>query len=153
MAQARESVHPEQTDKTVWEVFEAEQASLIPYPGPFDGFHEVEVAVSKNSLVRFDHNRYSVAVKAARRTAQLRAYADRVVIWCDGEIVGEHPRRFGRGQTTYDPWHYLPVLALRRVAARPTRRPSRPFNRLPDGGGAVPGDEEPRRVRLRGLTG
>jgi len=111
LAQARESAHPEQTDKTVWEVFEAERPSLISYPGPFDGFHEVEVAVSKSSLVRFDHNRYSVAAKAARRTAQLRAYADRIVVWCDGEIVGEHARRFGRGQTACDPWHYLPVLA------------------------------------------
>ena len=44
-------------------------------------------------------------------TAQLRAYADRIVVWCDGEIVGEHARRFGRGQTAYGPWHYLPVLA------------------------------------------
>ena len=80
LAQARASAHPQQTDKTVWEVFEAERPSLIAYPGPFDGFHEVEVAVSKSSLVRFDHNRYSVAVKAARRTAQLRAYADRIVV-------------------------------------------------------------------------
>ena len=103
LAQARESVHPEQTDKTVWEVFETERASLIAYPGPFDGFH---------------HNRYSVAVKAARRTAQLRAYADRIVVWCDGEIVGEHARRFGRGQTAYDPWHYLPVLARKPGALR-----------------------------------
>ena len=76
-AEAHASAHPEQSDKTVWEVFEAERASLIAYRGPFDGFHEVEVTVSKSSLVRFDHNRYSVAVKAARRTAQLRAYADR----------------------------------------------------------------------------
>jgi len=75
LAQVRESAHPEQTDKTVWEVFQAEQASLIDYCGPFDGFREVEVAVSKSSLVRFDHNRYSVAVKAARRTAQLRVAA------------------------------------------------------------------------------
>ena len=34
LAQARESAHPEQTDKTVWEVFEAERASLIAYPRP-----------------------------------------------------------------------------------------------------------------------
>ena len=118
LAQARERAHPEQSDKTVWQVFEAELPSLISYPGPFDGFHEVEVAVSKSSLVRFDHNRYSVAAKAARRTAQLRAYADRIVVWCDGEIVGEHARRFGRGQTAYDPWHYLPVLAKKPGALR-----------------------------------
>jgi transposase/DNA-directed RNA polymerase subunit K/omega len=118
LAQVRESAHPEQTDKSVWQVFEAERASLIEYRGPFDGFREIEVAVSKSSLVRFDHNRYSVAVKAARRTAQLRVYAERVVVWCDGEIVGEHPRRFGRGQTAYDPWHYLPVLARKPGALR-----------------------------------
>jgi DNA-directed RNA polymerase subunit K/omega len=69
-------------------------------------------------LVRFDHNRYSVAVRAARRTAQMRVYAERVVVWCDGEIVGEHARRFGRGQTAYDPWHYLPVLARKPGALR-----------------------------------
>jgi transposase/DNA-directed RNA polymerase subunit K/omega len=126
LAEARASAHPEQNDKTVWEVFEAERSRLIAYRGPFDGFHEVDVTVSKSSLVRFDHNRYSVAVKAARRTAQLRAYADRVVVWCDGEIVGEHARRFGRGQTAYDPWHYLPVLARKPGALRnslPRRRP------------------------------
>ena len=74
--------------------------------------------MSKSSLVCFDHNRYSVAAKAARRTAQLRVYAERVVVWCDGEIVGEHPRRFGRGQTAYDPWHYLPVLTRKPGALR-----------------------------------
>ena len=118
LAQARENAHPEQRDKTVWEVFEAERASLIEYRGPFDGFREVEVAVSKSSLVRYDHNRYSVAVKAARRTAQMRVYAERIVVWCDGEIVAEHSRRFGRGQTAYDPWHYLPILALKPGALR-----------------------------------
>jgi transposase/DNA-directed RNA polymerase subunit K/omega len=118
LAQARTSAHPEQSDKTIWEVFQAERASLISYCGPFDGFREIEVAVSQSRLVRFDHNRYSVAVKAARRTAQLRVYADRVVVWCDGEIVGEPLRRFGRGQTAYDPWHYLPVLARKPGALR-----------------------------------
>jgi transposase/DNA-directed RNA polymerase subunit K/omega len=118
VAHARATAHPEMTDRSVFEAFEAERPSLIAYPGPFDGFRATEVAVSKSSLVRFDHNRYSVAVRAARRPAQLRAYADRIVVWHDGEIVGEHPRRFGRGQTVYDPWHYLPVLARKPGALR-----------------------------------
>jgi transposase len=117
-AHARETAHPEQKDRSIFAVFEAEQPSLIHYPGPFDGFHEAQVAVSKSSLVRFDHNRYSVAVKAARRAAQLRAYADRIVVWHEGEIVAEHPRRFGRDQTVYDPWHYLPVLTCKPGALR-----------------------------------
>jgi hypothetical protein len=104
--------HPEQKNRSIFEMFEAEQPSLIAYPGPFDGFHETEVAVFKSSLVRFDHNRYSVAVKAARRTAQLRAYADRIVIW------HEHRRQFRRGRTVYDPWHYLPLLARKPGALR-----------------------------------
>src|SRR6266404_6090667 len=56
----------------------------------------------------------------ARRGAAGRdqAYADRIVIRQDGAIVGEHARRFGRGETIYDPWHYVPVLARKPGALR-----------------------------------
>ena len=36
----------------------------------------------------------------------------------DGKIVGEHPRCFGRGETLFDPWHYVPVLARKPGALR-----------------------------------
>ena len=36
----------------------------------------------------------------------------------DGRIVGEHARSFGRGETIYDPWHYVPVLARKPGALR-----------------------------------
>ncbi|MGF6425982.1 hypothetical protein ABIE91_001202 [Bradyrhizobium elkanii] len=36
----------------------------------------------------------------------------------DGRTVAEHPRSFGRGETTYDPWHYVPVLARKPGALR-----------------------------------
>src|ERR1700751_2550197 len=36
----------------------------------------------------------------------------------DGRIVAEHPRSFGRGDTVYDPWHYVPVLARKPGALR-----------------------------------
>jgi len=74
--------------------------------------------VSTTSLVRHDHNRYSVAARAAGRRVKLRAYADRILVLLDGETVGSHPRCFGRGQTVYDPWHYLPVLARKPGALR-----------------------------------
>ena len=32
--------------------------------------------------------------------------------------MGEHARHFGRGQSVYDPWHYLPVLAKKPGALR-----------------------------------
>src|SRR6478672_9762762 len=43
---------------------------------------------------------------------------DRIVIRQDGRIVAEHPRSFGRGETVYDPWHYVPVLARKPGALR-----------------------------------
>jgi hypothetical protein len=99
-------------------VFEAERRALIDYPGPFDGFHETEVSVSKTSLVRFDRNRYSVANKAVGQTVQVHAYADRILIRLGGEVVAEHPRQFGRDQVIYNPWHYLPVLTRKPGALR-----------------------------------
>jgi len=78
----------------------------------------VPASVSKTCLVRFDNNRYSVAASAVGRPVEVHAYADRIVIRQDGRIVAEHPRSFGRGETTYDPWHYVPVLARKPGALR-----------------------------------
>jgi hypothetical protein len=74
--------------------------------------------VSKTCLVRFDNNRYSVMASAIGRPVDVHAYADRIVIKQDGHIVGEHGRRFGRDQTAYDPWHYVPILARKPGALR-----------------------------------
>ena len=48
----------------------------------------------------------------------MRAYADRIAIRQDGEIVAEHPRSFGRGRFVYDPWHYVPILTRKPGALR-----------------------------------
>jgi hypothetical protein len=82
------------------------------------GFHATQASVSKTCLVRFDNNKYSVATRAVGRPAEIQAYADRIVTRQDGAIVGEHRRRFGRGETIYDPWHYVPVLARKPGALR-----------------------------------
>jgi transposase len=118
VAYAKAHRHPELPDQTIWRVFEAERPSLVPYAGRFDGFHSVPAAVSKICLVRFDNNKYSVRAHAVGRPVEVQAYADRVVIRQDGSIVGEHPRCFGRGETVYDPWHYVPVLARKPGALR-----------------------------------
>jgi len=118
IAYAKAHRHPELNDQTIWEVFEAERAKLVPYAGRFDGFHAVPASVSKTCLVRFDNNKYSVAASAVGRPVEVHAYADRIVISQDGRIVAEHPRSFGRGETIYDPWHYVPVLARKPGALR-----------------------------------
>src|SRR4051812_42032649 len=118
IAYAKAHRHPELADQTIWDVFEAERAKLVPYAGRFDGFHAVTASVSKTCLVRFDNNKYSVAASAVGRPVEVQAYADRIVIRQDGRIVAEHPRSFRRGDTVYDPWHYVPVLARKPGALR-----------------------------------
>ncbi len=110
--------HPEMRDRTTWEVFEEERPSLVPYAGPFDGFHAVPASVSKTCLVRFDKNRYSVDARAVGRPVEIRAYAERIEFWQAGKVVGEHARVFGRDRAVYDPLHYLPVLARKPGALR-----------------------------------
>ena len=97
-------------------MFEAEWASLVPYRGPFDGFHVLPASVSKTCLVRFDNNKYSVLASAVGRPVEIRAYADRIELRQDGRLVGA--RAFGRGGTVYDPWHDVPVLARKPGALR-----------------------------------
>jgi len=118
IAFAKAHPHPEERERTVWERFEAERAALVPYAGRFDGFHAVPASVSSTCLVRFDNNRYSVAASAIGRPVEVRAYAERVEIRKDGRIVAEHARVFGRNQTVFDPWHYVPVLARKPGALR-----------------------------------
>jgi len=115
---ARLHPHPEQREITLAQALEAERPALQAILAPFDGFHEVEHAVTGTCLITFDRNRYSVMAKAAKRTVQVRAYADKIVVRCAGEVVAEHARSFGRGRTIYDPWHYLPVLARKPGALR-----------------------------------
>jgi len=118
VAWAKAHPHPEVRGKTVWEMFEAERSSLVPYAGSFDGFHAIPAAVSKTCLVRFDNNRYSVCAGAVGGPVEIRAYAEHIEFWQKGRIVGRHQRAFGRGKTLYDPWHYVPALSRKPGALR-----------------------------------
>jgi transposase len=118
IAYAKIHKHPEITDQTIWQMFEAERPHLVPSSGCFNGFHASTAAVSKTCLVRFDNVRYSVTSRAVGRPVEVQAYADRIIIRQDGAIVAEHARSFTRGETIYDPWHYVPVLARKPGAWR-----------------------------------
>jgi transposase len=143
IAYARAHRHPEFRDQTIWEAFEAERSSLVPYAGRFDGFHGVTASVSKTCLVRFDNNKYSVMANAVGRPVEIRAYADRIELRQDGRTVGEHARTFGRDQTVYDPWHYVPVLA---------RKPGAWRNGAPFKDWVLPASIEKIRRRLSSAT-
>ena len=139
---ARERPHPERRDSAVWDMFEAERSSLVPYVGKFDGFHARTASVSKTCLVQFDKNKYSVMAHAVGRPVEIHAYADRIVIRQNGQIVADHTRCFGREQTIYDPWHYVPVLA---------RKPGAMRNGAPFKDWSLPGALGRVRQKLKGL--
>jgi len=97
IAYARRTQHPEFKDRTIWEVFQDERASLMELRGPFDGFVEKAVRATTTCLIMADHNRYSVDARAAGRMVLVRSHAERII---------------------YDPWHYLPILVKKPGALR-----------------------------------
>jgi transposase len=116
IAQSRR--HPVEVERTIGEVWAEERRLLQPMPAPFDGFHERVCRVSSTALVSFERNRYSVDCRYAGQTVALRAYANKIVIFADGAIIGEHARHFARYQTVYNPWHYVPALEHKPGALR-----------------------------------
>ena len=118
IAYARRTKHPEFKDRTIWDAFQDERASLMELRGPFDGFVEKAVRASTTCLIMADHNRYSIDARAAGRMVLVRSYAERIVVLLGDEVVAEHPRHFRRDQIIYDPWHYLPVLIRKPGALR-----------------------------------
>jgi len=118
MAYAKRTRHPEYRERTIFEVFEEERASLLTLRGPFDGFVEKAVRATTTCLISADRNRYSVEARAAGRMVLVRSHAERIVVLLDDEIVADHPRDFRHDQIVYDPWHYLPVLVKKPGALR-----------------------------------
>lgn len=118
IAYAKRIRHPEFKDRTIWEVFQDERASLMALRGPFDGFVEKAVRASTTCLISADRNRYSVDARAAGRMVLVRSHAERIVVLLDGETVADHPRSFKHEQIIYDPWHYLPILVKKPGALR-----------------------------------
>ena len=110
--------HPEFKDGTVAEYFAREKQQLMVLSSPFDGYKETPVRVSTTALVSYDRNRYSVNASVVGKTVMIRAYADRIVIVHDDNVIGEHRRQFGRDKIIYDAWHYITVLERKPGALR-----------------------------------
>jgi len=96
------------------ELFAQERACLRPLPAArFEACVQHATFADKRSLVQTDTNRYSVPVGWAYHPALIKAFADRIEIWCGQEKVAQHPREFAKGQYVLTPEHYLPLLALK----------------------------------------
>jgi transposase len=120
--------HPQWPHLSVADVWQDEQARLMPCPTPFDGYVEQPVRVSSTSLIHFQRNRYSVPCQWVNEVVSLRAYHDRlVIVGADGECVSL-ARCFERDQTIYDWTHYIGLVERKPGALRN----GAPFRTMPE---------------------
>ena len=93
------------------ELLAKERLAFLPLPAvPFAACREESTHVSKQMLVRFDCNDYSVPTEQAHRPCVVRGFVDRVQIEVDHEPVALHPRSYGQGEFVLEPLHYLKLL-------------------------------------------
>jgi hypothetical protein len=93
------------------ELLEEERARLLELPADrFAACRELSTFVDKRSLVHLETNRYSLPVQWAYQPCVIRAYVDRVELWCEHHCVATHLRCYEREQYRLEPEHYLPLL-------------------------------------------
>lgn len=115
---AQKTDHPELNGRKVWEIYQDEKQSLLEYRHQFDAYKLESSVVSSYSLINYDTNMYSVDCDYVGEVAEVRAYANKIIIVFKGKIIGEHGRCFDRKKKIYDPWHYIPVLERKPGALR-----------------------------------
>jgi transposase len=99
------------TGGTRGEMFQEESMRLMPLPGvPFGACREISTIATKQALVRFEGNDYSVPVEWALHPCVVRAYVERVRLVADGQEIASHVRSWREGEFVLDPYHYLPLL-------------------------------------------
>jgi transposase len=115
---ARRRKHPDESERTIWEVFQEEKDFLRPMKDGFEVCVEDSRSCSKTCLVQVDRNHYSAHFSASQQSVAVQVYADKIVIRHHGQKVAEHRRRFGRGKTTFDYRHYIGILERKPGAIR-----------------------------------
>ena len=98
-------------------------ASFLPLPeAPYDACQKQPSRVSSLSLCRFKGNDYSVPTAYGHREVLLKAFVDKVEIYCQGERIATHARSYEKADFVFDPLHYLALLE-RKVNALDQAKP------------------------------
>jgi transposase len=137
---ANSTRHPIDKTSTVADVYQEELPFLGAYRGDFDGYKLESTVVSPYSCIQFATNHYSVECHYVGQPVAVRVYAKQIVVICRNQIIGSHPRCFGRYQRLYDLWHYVPLLERKPGGLRH----GAPFKQL-----ALPPAMEKIRARLK----
>lgn len=93
------------------ELLATERERMLPLPAaPFAACRQESTFATKQALVRFDTNDYSVPVRWAYHQVVVNGFVDRVEITVAHERVAVHTRSYGAGEFILEPEHYIPLL-------------------------------------------
>ncbi len=88
------------------------QAFLAKPAVAFDSCCKSTVNAGSLSLIRYKSNDYSVPVRYGHHELIVKAYVNTIVICTKcGEQIARHDRLWSKGQISYNPRHYLPLLS------------------------------------------
>ena len=109
-------IHGETRKKPV-EMFSEEKQSLLPLSThPYDIGTITQVRASTQFRVTLDSNHYSVPAEYAGANLTLKAYPDRLCIYCGDKLIARHARSYDRNIDFEDPDHPKALLAQRKKA-------------------------------------
>lgn len=99
-------------EKRKQELLEEEKAVMRELPEvPFEACRSVSTMATSLSLVRFESNDYSVPVEYAHHPAWIKGFTNEVLIYNRGKQVARHDRIWEKERISFDPIHYLALLA------------------------------------------
>lgn len=91
--------------------FELDRSTLSKLPKyELDSSAKVQTSVNSQLLVRFDKNDYSVPFEFAYQDVTVKAFVFNLEIFKGTEKIAQHERLYDKGQISYNPIHYLPLL-------------------------------------------
>lgn len=109
--------HPQDKSKSIAQYLLEEKLALMPYH-PYTGYRSEMTRVSSLSLVSVDGHKYSVPCHLAGHSVLLQVTATEIKVIAENDCVATHARSFDKGQTSYNPWHYLDALKRKPGALR-----------------------------------
>jgi hypothetical protein len=120
---------PEDTDRTVAEVFTEERLLALP-ADTFPTDEVCAVSAGKTPYVRFDRNDYSIPHDGVAQTLTVSASLDTVRILDGQTVLTSHKRSFDRDAQVEDPAHVADLVEAKR-AARAHRGTDRLITAIP----------------------
>lgn len=99
---------------TVGEMAEICSDKWIPLPPyRFDTSNTVQVQADDFSLVKFDHNKYSVPYRFSGKTVTVKGSGNKVKMLYRGEMIAEYDRDYRHDRTHYRLEHYIGLIEKR----------------------------------------